>query len=413
MRLRLPLALAGVLLVAGFGGSARTSKPLYGLVWRSNESMALVRLDPLSLATKVGPSLSLGDRYRAWSFSPDRSKLVFGDTSRGELLLVDARRMRRIALVESLQSAIVVATSWPAADRLYAITESVTQTDDYNTSCCGPAQLVTVDPDAHTILATRPLGGQVYGLAHVAGELVLLRGPVNAIGPARIAVVGRDGGVRSFPLDDVTVGQEPFTTEGAVEHFAQPGFAVAPDGSRAYVVTPDRVFEVDLGTGAASSHPLAFGRSLAKVEKGTPEGSWRTATWVRPGILGVTGFDDHVSVGADGHAKVDAAPAGAALVDTGDWSVRVVDADATYATIGSGAILVTGFGRVVTIYGLDGARRAHLYGRQIVGVLALGRRAFVETQAGYYSIVSLRTGTIIRKVRGELPEPLLGAGADS
>jgi hypothetical protein len=128
----------------------------------------------------------------------------------------------------------------------------------------------------------------------------------------------------------------------------------------------------------------------------------------------VTGFDDHVSVGADGHVKVDAARAGAALVDTGDWSVRIVDTDATYATIGSGAILVTGFGRGVTIYGLDGSRRAHLFGRQDVGVVALGRRAFVQAQAGSYSIVSLRTGAVLRKIRGhELPQPLIGAGADS
>ena len=208
-------------------------------------------------------------------------------------------------------------------------------------------------------------------------------------------------------------GQEPFTTDGAIEHFAQPGLAVAPDGSRAYVVTPDRVFVVDLGTGAVSSHPLAVGRRLAKVEKGTPDGSWRMATWARPGILAVTGVDDHVTVGADGHPQLDAAPAGAALVDTRDWSVRVVDPDATDATIGTDAIAVTGFGRGLTIYGLDGARRAHLYARQFVGVLALGRRAFVQTQAGYYSIISLRTGAVLRKIRGELPEPLLGAGAGS
>jgi hypothetical protein len=413
MRLRLPIALAAVLLFAGFGGSAQKSQPLLGLVSRSAESMALVRLDPLTLVTKKGPWLSLGDRYRAWSFSPDRSKLVFGDTTRGELLLVDARRMRRIALVDSFQSALVVATSWPADDRLYAVTEPLTQIDDYNTVCCGPAQLETVDPAAHKILETRPLGGQVYGQAHAAGELVLLFGPVGAIGPARVVVLGRDGGIRGFDLDDVTVGREAFTADGAIEHFAQPGFAVTPDASRAYLVTPDRVFEVDLGTGAVSSHPLASGRRLAKVEKETPDGSWRTAAWGRPGLLVVTGIDAHASIGPDGHAKVNVAPAGATLVDTRDWSVRVVDADATYASVGSGAIAVSGFGRGMTIYGLDGRRRAHLFGRHDVGALALGQRAFVQTQAGYYSIVSLRTGTIIRKVRGEVPQPLLGAGADS
>jgi hypothetical protein len=413
MRLRLPIALAAVLLFAGFGGSAQKSQPLLGLVSRSAESMALVRLDPGTLVTRAGPWLSLGDRYLAWSFSPDRSKLVFGDSYRGELLLVDAKRMRRIALVDSFQSAIAVATSWPADDRLYAVTEALTPIDDYNTSCCGPAQLAAVDPAAHKILATQPLGGQVYGDAHAAGELVLLLGPVNALGPARLVVVGRDGGVRTFAVGGVSVGRDPDTEEG-IGHFAQPGFAVSPDASRAYVVTPDRIVEVDLGTGAVSSHPLAARRSLEKVEKeGAADGSWRTAAWARPGVLVVSGIDNHASIGPDGHAKVDSAPAGAALVDTHDWSMRVVDADATDATIGSDAIAVTGFGRGVTIYGLDGVLRARLYRRQDVGVLALGRRAFVQTQAGYYSIVSLRTGAILRKIRGEVPKPLLGAGADS
>jgi hypothetical protein len=227
-------------------------------------------------------------------------------------------------------------------------------------------------------------------------------------------VVGRDGGVRSFAIDGLAVGRDPDTeseTERIV-HFAQPGLAVASDGSRAYLVTRDRAFEVDLATGAASSHPLAAGRALQK--SGGYDGSFRTAAWARPGVLVVTGSDDHASIGADGHVKVDAEPAGAALVDTRDWSVRVVDATATYASVGSGALVVSGVLPGATIYGLDGSRRARLFGRQYVGIVALGRRAFVQTQAGWYAVVSLRTGAILRKVRaGELPQPLLGAGADS
>ncbi|HYZ79556.1 MAG TPA: hypothetical protein VE596_19510 [Gaiellaceae bacterium] len=415
MRLRLLIALAAVLLFAGFGGSAQTSQPLLGLVSRSADSMALVRLDPLTLVPH-GSLLALGDRYRSWSFAPDRSKVVFGDSSRGELLLVDAKRMRRIAVVDSvLQTASVVATSWPAADRVYAVVETLVPSGDHDLSCCGPAKLVTVDPAAHKLLATRPLEGQVYGVAHAAGELVLLVGPINALGAARLVVLGRDGGVRSFALDGVTVGHDPYTeTETEeIEHFARPGFAVAADGSRAYLVTPGRVVEVDLATGAASSHALAPRRALQKVPGGY-DGSWRSAAWARPGRLVVTGFDDHASIGADGHVKVDAEPAGAALVDTRDWSMRVVDATATYASVGSGALVVSGVRPGATIYGLDGSRRARLFGRQFVDVVALGHRAFVQTQAGYYAVVSLRTGAILRKVRaGEMPQPLLGAGADS
>jgi hypothetical protein len=416
MRLRLPIALAAVLLLAGFGG-AQTSKPkpILGLVSRSADSMALVQLDPLTLVPRAGSWLALGDRYRSWSFAPDRSKVVFGDSSRGELLLVDAKRMRRISVVDSrLQTASVVATSWPATNRVYAVLETLVPSGDYDLSCCGPAVLVTVDPVAHKLVATQQLDGQVYGVVHANGELVLLMGPVDAVGAARLVVVGRDGGVRSFALDGVAAGHDPdVETAETIVHFAQPGLAVVPDGSRAYLVVSDRVVEVDLATGVASSHPLAPRRAVQKL--GGYDGSFRTAAWARPGVLVVTGFDDHASVGADGHVKVDSNPAGAALVDTRDWSRRVLDATATYASVGSGGLVVSGVQPGATIYGLDGSRRARLFARQYVGVLAFGRRAFVQTQAaGWYAVVSLRTGKIVRKVHaGELPQPLVGAGADA
>src|SRR5205823_6167663 len=127
------------------------------------------------------------------------------------------------------------------------------------------------------------------------------------------------------------------------------------------------------------------------------DGSRSSAAWARPGTLVVTGFDDHDSIGSDGHVKVDAEPAGAALVDTRDWSVRVIDATATYVSVGSGGLVVSGVTPGARIFGLDGSRRARLFGRQFVDVVALGRRAFVQTRAGWYAVVSLRTGAILRK----------------
>jgi hypothetical protein len=137
----------------------------------------------------------------------------------------------------------------------------------------------------------------------------------------------------------------------------------------------------------------------------------------------VTGIDEHASTGPDGRPRTDLMPGGAMLVDTEDWSVRVLDANGTEASVGSDAIAVSGWrwdaeqrlglGLGLTIYGFDGSRRAHLFPGQFVAPLVVGRRVFVSTRGGY-TIVSTRTGSVLRKIRRrELPRPLLGIGADS
>src|SRR2546423_10795077 len=99
---RLPLVLIAVLALAGFGGGAQKSAPLLGFVYAGGQSWRLAPIDPLTLSRRPGRSLSVGDSFSAWSYSPDRSKLVLGRGGiGGELLLVDTRRMRRLGLVDT------------------------------------------------------------------------------------------------------------------------------------------------------------------------------------------------------------------------------------------------------------------------------------------------------------------------
>src|SRR5947207_2988245 len=70
--------------------------------------------------------------------------------------------------------------------------------------------LVAVDPAARAVVGSRSLDGWVYGFAHADGVLVLLLGPESGIGPARLAVVGANGLVRTVGLDGVSVGWEAF-----------------------------------------------------------------------------------------------------------------------------------------------------------------------------------------------------------
>src|SRR5919198_5794547 len=115
---------AGLLLAfAGVGAAQqRSSAPLFGFVSVSQESYRLARLDPLTLSERRGPSLALGSRNAAWSFSPDRSKLVLADYGlNGVLMLVDPVKMRRLRLVDTGGMASIRTTFWPDARRLYAV----------------------------------------------------------------------------------------------------------------------------------------------------------------------------------------------------------------------------------------------------------------------------------------------------
>ena len=424
---RVALVLFGVaafLAVAGGGAAKEPAKaPFLGLVSTGQESWKLVRLNPLTLGQRPGRSVSVGSRTTAWSYSPDRSKLVLADNSTfATLVLVDTRTMRRLGIVDTGLNALTSATFWPDESRLYVVATRLTRRDDggYDRA---PASLVAVDPASRAVVGERSLDGWVYGWAHADGVLVLLLGPESGIGPARLAVVGADGSVRTVGLDGVSVGADAFdeSKPSAIEHYAQPGLAVAPDGSEAFVASPKGIAAVDLRTLAPSYHGLVRGNR--RLQKGAPEGSTRTVSWVQPGVLAVSGRDDHSTVDADGRVRTEPRPVGVELVSTKEWTAKMVDAAGQGVSIGADAMLVTPWtwdstrqqyrGAGATIYGLDGVKRAHVLGKRQVYGMVIGRRAFVYGNGASYSIVSTKTGKILRTVRHSIPWPLVGAALDS
>src|SRR5919109_5316833 len=92
----LALSAAALLVgLAGVGGAATTKsgRPMLGLFVTGQESWTLSRVNPLTLKRARGLSLRVGTRNAAWSFSPDRSKLVLADyASSGTLLVADTTR---------------------------------------------------------------------------------------------------------------------------------------------------------------------------------------------------------------------------------------------------------------------------------------------------------------------------------
>jgi hypothetical protein len=429
-RLRFALAfLAAGLALAFVGAGAaqqRATTPLFGFVWVNQDSWRLVRLDPLTLLQRRGPSLAVGSRNWAWSFSPDRSQLVLADSNRGALMLVDPLRMRRLGSVDIGDLAVVRTTFWPDERRLYAVVVRLVRESD-GTLTLASTSLLAIDPGTRSIVGEQPLGGTVWGAVHAPGALALLLGPTDGIGAASLALVSAYGTVRTVPLDGVSVGTDATGEEQTpprVVHYAQPGLAISRDGSSAFVVSPGQIAAVDVATLGVSYHRLgSTGRRLQKVEKGPLDGTSRNAVWARDGRLLVSGVDEHGSIDAKGQAHYDLRPVGLQLVDTTDWSAKMVDPIAGGAQVGANAIVVTPWqwnsarqryvGGGLTIYSLAGVRRAHLFGKRQVEGIVVGRRAFIVRDTGSYTIVSTTTGGIVRTIRRNLTGPLLGGALDS
>jgi hypothetical protein len=393
---------------------------MLGLFLTGQESWTLSPVNPLTLKRSRGLSLRVDSRSTAWSFSPDRSRLVLADyAGTGALLLVDTAAMRSLGVVDLQAFVQVQATFWPDASRLYALVTRLTRREDGNFDR-SRSSIVTIDPATRKVVEERSLDGWAYNWAHGTGVLVFLLGPEDGVGPARLAVLGADGSVRTVGLAGVQVGYTGFDPDHPTQigRYETPGIAVAPDGSRAFVASPGQVAAVDLRSLDVSYHRL--GAVSRRLQKGANEGKLRVARMVGADWLLVTGSDDTVSVDSDGTQRLQPHPIGLQLVDTRDWSVKAIDTATSYAVVSSNGIFATSvawnaqkqraLGGGATIYDLSGAKRAHIFKGQEVYALAVGSRAFVTRNGQRYTIVSTTTGKIVRTLNGLMPEPLVGSG---
>ena len=432
---RFRVALAGAaVLTAAVVGTARSADPLPPLVLDSptptpllgfapagGYEQALVRLDPQTLARSGRRYVALGDYTFGWSFSPDRSRLVLGGQS-GTLLLVDARKLRSLGYVDTGVYKLVQATQWIGRRQVVAAVADC---------CAGPTTLVAVDTIKRKVVARRRVSGSVQAAARVPKGLVLLLGPDVGVGPSRLAFVGPRATVRTVALDRIRSGQTRATEASPIVTYSSPALVTDPERHTAYVLdSGSEAAEIDLATLAVGYHSLSpsvslLGRLDGWLEgtaqaKGAPDGGTRKAIWLGNGVLAVYGVDDHASVDAAGIPQLRSTPAGLRLVNTHDWSVRTLDADADTAAVAQGALLTTGSawnsqtqtetGTGLTIFGADGAARAHLFGSRPLWLETVGSRAFVPfgpfapPSATGYDVVNVRSGEVVATVHDrELP----------
>ena len=414
-------------------GPKRQAKERVAFVWQG-DGTRLARVDERTL-TRIGPlSPRLGFALSAWALARPAGNLLavathrYANESKDFLRFVDLRSLRLVRRTVDLDG-YGRALLWARLDRLVAIVGN----------CCAPGlSVVTVDTGARRILSRHELAGDVLGpVGRAAGALVLLETPRNEIGPARPDVVAADGSVRSVGLDEVRAGSSwpPEGFDTPIGTTRQPALAVDPAGNRAFVIQPDGpAAEIDLRTLAVSYHDLSAPRSLlARLDgwltptaraKGLNGPQWR-GLWLGDGLLAVTGTEETASTDANNQLVGSAAPAGLAIVDTRDWTIRMLDRGADTVTPAEGLLLATGrrwssteqraSGMGLAAYGPDRSLRFRLFAGASSWVLAVSMgRAYVQDPGNEHRalVVDLASGKVVGTRSSPVPTPLLADGPD-
>ena len=397
-----------VLALAGCGGE-RESRPsptpaeasgetVLGVVWQGR-SAGLGRFDALTLRPVGGRRTPVG---KSWTVvaAPDGETLALGSAERGGLRFVDAASLRLRGRPLALPQGWIRHVLWPRRDRVLVLAQGE------------PSHVVTVDPAVPRVVGDVAVEGTVVAEAAAAGRIVLLLAPEGRIGPSRLAVADLEQGTRVVPLPGVLSGSERIEHEAdshAMRHRV-PGLAVSPSGDRAVVVGAGSLaVEIDLDTLAVAEHELSepvslLGRLRGWLEPAAQakvrEGPYRTALWLGEHHVAVTGVDQNGI--RDG--EWDARAAGLSLVDTRDWSVRMVAQDVTSIVAAGELVLAFGGnwpegsrGTGLRAYGPDAVESFRLFGDEAIGWIETAwPYAYVARPGGRgdRQVVDLRTGRV-------------------
>jgi hypothetical protein len=389
------------------------------------ESMALERFDPTTLQKLAGTRIDVGSGgcaprqggeacwgTPAWAYSPDRTMLALArNDGMGvrSLRLVDTAHIR-VAADIPLSGGAVGGIAWLTRGRLLALQEV----------CCSERQRVVVVDLAHRRVQARyDLGGSVVRVADTGGDLVLLLAPAQAIGTARLAVIDGRGVLRSVPLPGILAGTKLLSGASFRTAIQLPGLAVDRVDRVAFVVGPNLVAQVRLGSLSVSYHPS---RPTAAAAKGS-SGAVRTASWLGGGLLAVTGEQDSFDATRSAQGI---APAGLILFDTRTWTARTLDPSATDVVKWRGLLLATGtsldsttgtpHGIGLAAYGSDGGLRFRLFTGELVWPGAIYRGlAYIDLSGPGGRLesrtVDLASGQTVGARPQRLPGLLLGTAA--
>jgi hypothetical protein len=396
--------------------------PLVGVVSNGELATELARLDPRTLRPLPGGRLELEGTWPMLAVASDGSTAVLGSET-GELVVIDLVHLRRLGVVRTdVAGAGVFGWSWVGPSRLLLIgtvQESATE-------------VLAVDVSARRVVRRQRLDGVVQGYARLPQGLALLVSPANEIGRARLVVSDVNTGLRTVTLAEINAGfRQLDDTDGSGPRMEQavPGVAADPAGRRVYVVPGvGPLAEVDLASLAVTYHRLGQSASALErlahwwappAEAKVISGPARSALWLGDGQLAVTGYDGSAK---GHHVEI---PSGLELIDTATWTKRRVDQHSGSAVLAAGTLLAFGTafgtgqdganqGYGLTLYGPGDRQPVHRFGAQQVGWIQVnGGRAYVQLMDANlgnlegYAVVDLRSGQVLHKGEGTLPELLV------
>jgi hypothetical protein len=367
----------------------------------------LAKLDPRSLSPLAGGRVRLRDPLERWARDPSGTRLAVVTRRGATLRFFDTSRMRAAGMIRTRARGLVAALAWPRPDRLWLVLATP--------ACCatGSTTVVTVDPARRKVVARTEFMAGLTRVAATPDGAVLLLAPSATIGTATLITVDAIGDVDAARLGGTSAGLLP--TEGVpfILRTRRPGLAVDARRRRAFVVSSrPQVLEIDLVTMRVLYHrlspyrtPLQRLRDLleAPADAQQPVGPERSAAWVRPGAIAVSGVDSHVSWRPRGGVDHVARPAGLRLIDTNRWEIRTLDEGAAAFRTVEGLILTDGRG--LAIHGPDAVTRL-LEGRRVRVLGSAGSLAYVR-EGGVLHVVELTTGRIEASRRVENTQLLL------
>jgi hypothetical protein len=346
----------------------------------------LVRVDPLSLRPLPGRRVRLRAPLEAWALSPGGSRLAAVGDRASVLHLIDVERMRTVGRLRTRARGSPAAVVWSRPDRLWIVLAP--------SGCCavGSTVVVAIDPIAERVVARRRLAGGLVRTAESPDGPVLLVAPPTMIGPARLVTVDAAGDVEQLPLDGVSAGAMPTEGVSSVERVRAPALAVDSGRRRAYVVSSrPHAVEIDLRSGRVSGHRLVARPSLLDRLRELLEpsaaasarvGIVRRAAWIGDGRIALSGYDADAVWRAHGGIEAASRPAGLQVIDTRDWSVRVLDERSSSFVAAAGLLLSNGpGGRGLTAYSPERRETLHMLGDRHVEVIATaGSLAYLRTR---------------------------------
>lgn len=342
--------------------------------------------DPVTLKPLGGRRLSIPFDWSAYSRSPDGLRLALARPF-GGVAFVRVNKLQPAGEV-ALGRVDVALLGW-LSSRTLLVKAGVS--------------VAAIDAVTPRVLWRRTLGGQLMDSARAGSRAVLLVGPQNGAGPARVVVVGAGGSTRTTVVDRVYAGSE--SVGAALPLTRSPGIAVDGTANRAWVVgAGEPLAEVDL---SAMTVAYAETRSLAKLLPGPT----RSAVALSGGTIAVAGSDATATMDSAGLLHETVTPSGLTIVDTRTGAARVIQADASSVLRAGTALLASGVawdtaspaakGSGLTVYALDGTLRARLFGAAPISELHVqAGLAYVSLpdRNGHVAVVDTATGRVLKEL---------------